>query len=74
MGDPVDRERVLLQLRLVQIVLDGERRRGSPTSELARRSSEIVEASVAGIDVSADPAVSELLSSVRAQLAELDGG
>jgi hypothetical protein len=69
----VDRERVLLQLRVVQVVIDGERKHGGPTAELVRKSSKIVEAAVEGMDVSADPAVTELLASVRAQLANLEG-
>jgi hypothetical protein len=71
LGDLVDRERVLLQLRLVQVILDDARRRGVPSAELAQRSSDIVEAAVAGVDLSTEPTVSDLLTSLRSQLAEL---
>jgi hypothetical protein len=74
LGDFVDRERLMLQLRLVRVAIDSERRRGRPMARLARRGSEIVETAAAGIDVSEDPELTETLTAIRRELAELSVG
>lgn len=64
-------KRIALQLRLVQVIVRGERRRGRATGELAERASAIIEETAMLVPHDAGAELTELLASVRAEVAEL---